>query len=989
MVIVYNISMFYQLQTKSSFSFYQSSVLIEDYALRASELNYGGIAICDENLYGYPALSQACEKYHLKPIFGYHISLSCSQDFTLSGSLYVLNEQGYLNLCKLLAEKVKVYSLPLLSKYHEGLALIINTDNDFYQENFLTMLSRDFIAYKKIFEDNFYFGISLYSQDDQKEVTSFYDYCKSYDYQTIAYPKCEYVRKNEAYKRNLLFVAKNFNPETDMVPQLEETGPYFLLSEKALSSIYRKEDIQATETFVNKINFTFFTKRGHLVTFENEDEKLKEDSIKGLQVKLNTTSLPKEYQERLDYELDVIKNMHFSSYFLVVDDYVRFAKNSGIKVGPGRGSAGGSLVAYALDITQVDPLRFDLTFERFLNPNRVTMPDIDIDFEDERRNEVVAYLKKKYGEDHISDIVTFVKLKPKSCLNMIGPVLGIQPNRLKKLTQSISDKASDFTQAKEDPIKKEAFLRLYQDPYYQRICDIAQSLMGLPINTSIHAPGAIISQDPIYLTCPVKEGKTGTVLYEYPNMEQLGFLKVDILALSNLTFLKHIEEKILANKKALPDIYHDLDNRQVYQILNQEDVVEIFQLDTSYGMRKTIRQIKPSRFTDLAATIALFRPGPMDYIPNFANRKHGKEKISYADHRLKEILDETYGIMVYQEQIMKAVQVLANFSLGEADLFRRAISKKQISKMEAYKEKFIAGCKNNGIEEKNANAIFMDIEKFAQYGFNKAHAYAYGLITYSLLYYKAFFPIEFYSTALEMESFSSYKVTAMIDELKKRHLKMKNPNINLSLKNQYRFMDSDIYLPLSIAAHGDKLIDDIMMEREQGPFTSFYDFAKRMDSKITTNDYRTIYSLIDAGCFDSLSKSRLAMKNDLDSYMGFAHFDYPIENIPPLSDNGEDIGEMLYLEKMALGKILSVRLSRIFYKENYHTFIVTDTSAMELANLVTIDDEDRHYRLYLEGKQNINKYDFILVKGNLPFKDNIAIHAEDVINCNRKVVKHE
>ena len=240
-----------------------------------------------------------------------------------------------------------------------------------------------------------------------------------------------------------------------------------------------------------------------------------------------------------------------------------------------------------------------------------------------------------------------------------------------------------------------------------------------------------------------------------------------------------------------------------------------------------------------------------------------------------------------------------------------------------------------------------------------------------------------------MESFSSYKVTAMIDELKKRHLKMKNPHINLSLKNQYRFMNSDIYLPLSIAAHGDKLIDDIMMERKQGPFSSFYDFAKRMDSKITTNDYRTIYSLIDAGCFDSLSKSRLAMKNNLDSYMGFAHFDYPIENIPPLSDNGEDIGEMLYLEKMALGKILSVRLSRIFYKENYHTFIVTDTSAMELANLVTIDDEDRHYRLYLEGKQNINKYDFILVKGNLPFKDNIAIHAEDVINCNRKVVKHE
>jgi DNA polymerase-3 subunit alpha len=981
--------MFYQLQTKTSFNFYQSSVLIDDYASRANELHYGGIAITDSNLYGYPALSQACEKYHLKPIYGFHISLDCSCDFSLEANLYVLNEQGYLNLCKLLAEKKETYSLPLLSKYHDGLALIVNTDPDYYHDNFLTMLSKDFLAYKKVFQDNFYFGISLYSLDDQNEVTTLYEYCKSYDYNTIAFPKCEYVRKIDAYKKNLLMVCKNFDSDKDNIPQLEETGPYFLLSEKALASVYRQEDIKATEDFYHKIDFTFFKKRGHLVTYKNEDEQLKEDSIKGLLAKLHLTSLPKEYEERLNYELSVIKNMHFSSYFLIVDDYVRYAKNSGIKVGPGRGSAGGSLVAYALDITQVDPLRFDLTFERFLNPNRVTMPDIDIDFEDERRNEVVSYLKKKYGEDHISDIVTFVKLKPKSCLNMIGPVLGVQANRLKKLTQSISDKATNFKEAKDDPIKGESFTKLYQDPYYQKICDIAESLMGLPINTSIHAPGAIISQDPIYITCPVRDGKTGTVLYEYPNMEQLGFLKVDILALSNLTFLKHIEEKIVANKKELPDIYADLDNPKVYQVLNQEDVVEIFQLDTSYGMRKTIRQIKPSSFTDLAATIALFRPGPMDYIPNFAARKHGKEKISYADTRLKDILDETYGIMVYQEQIMKAVQVLAGFSLGEADLFRRAISKKQISKMEAYKTKFIDGCKANKITQGNAENIFADIEKFAQYGFNKAHAYAYGLITYSLLYYKTFYPIEFYSTALEMESFSSYKVTSIIEELRKRHIKMRNPNINISLKSGYHFSDKDVYLPLNGAVHADKLVDAIDKERGNGPFTSFYDFAKRMDSYITQNDYKAIYSLIDGGCFDSLCKSRVAMKNSLDSYLGFAHFDYPIENIPPLKDDGEDIGEMLYLEKMALGKILSVRLPRIFYKEDYHTFIVTDTSALELANVVTIDDENRHYRLYLDQKQDISKYDFILVKGNIPFKDNIAIHAEDVINCNRKVVKHE
>lgn len=980
--------MFYQLNTITAYDFFHSSVSIEEYAKKAKAFSYGGIGIRDSNVYAFPSLAQNCQKEGLKPIFGYHISLDSSFQSCYEASLYIQNEQGYKNLCLILGEKRGNIPFSLLEQYSSGLAIVIHTNDDFYSNVYLSMISRDMIALKKIFKDNLYIGISLGSTTSQQEVFQLYDYCKTYQYQTIAFPLVKYIHKSDAYKTEILELSQQIKEDDEQEIDISREGPYFLLSEKVLEKIYRQEDLLQTQTFADKIDFVFFKKRGSSIVIDNEDEELKNLSYSGLKKKLSVDTLPLKYQERLDYELSVIKNMHFSSYFLIVEDYVRFAKKAGIKVGPGRGSAGGALVSYALDITDIDPIRFDLTFERFLNPERVTMPDIDIDFDDERRNEVVTYLKQKYSQERVCAITTFVRLKPKSTLNLIGPVLHVQENRLKRLTSSISDKAIDFEQAKKDPYKGQQFLKLYEDPYFKEICDVAQSLINLPVNTSLHAPGVIISQDVIYRSIPLKEGKVGAVAFEYPNMEALGFLKVDILALSNLSFIKHIEEKILATNKSLPDIYHDLENKKVYEVLNQLDLVDIFQLDASYGMKKTIQTMKPTCFSDLACAIALYRPGPMDHIIDFARRKNGEEKIVYDDDRLEPVLKETYGIMVYQEQIMKTLRVLASFSLAEADLFRRAISKKQVSKMEAYKSVFIKGCINNQIDEKKAEDIYKKIEKFAEYGFNKSHAYAYGLIAYTLLYYKALYPVEFYLTALEEESLSSNKAGDLLKELNKRGFVLKNPHINRSLLHRYALFDKAIYAPLLATGNSDNFFAELIKEREKGEFISFYDFVRRMSPFIQRDDDKMILSIIDSGAFDCFCKNRPALKEVLSSYIDFAHFDLDEKSVPPIKQVEVDLGQLFLLEKQIIGRILSCPLEKVFSKRYYHTFIISDVSTRDLSHIITVENEEKKFRIRLPNNLVAEKYDFVLLKGQLPYKSGEYWNVEDIIICQRKVIKN-
>lgn len=975
-----------QFNTHTSYRFSSSTILPEEYVKRGKELGYTSLAVCDTNLYAYPSFADACEKEGIKALFGYETKLGSSRVYPYTAYLFIKDEQGYRNLCELIALKEEVIGTQLLRKYHEGLVLILGTNQNFFSTPFLTAISPDVLTYREIFGEDFYFGLEIYSSLDQEEALTLYQYLFDHGYKSLAFPKAEYLRKDDAYKTALLEKAR----AKEIASSLPKEGPYFLLSPKALNSIYRMQDIAEADNLAEKMNFSFFEKRGEMISYPDEDNVLRRKAQAGLEKRVGSP-VPKVYQERLDYELSVISSMHFSSYFLIVEDYVSFAKNSGIRVGPGRGSAGGSLVAYALSITEVDPIRFDLTFERFLNPYRKTMPDIDIDFIDTRRDEVAAYLKRKYGERHTATIITFPRLKPKSCLNLIGPALGFNENRLKNLTKEIDDKATTFQEALASKMHGYRFQRLYADPYYRKICDIAESLLGLPYNTSIHAPGVILSKDEIYHTCPMSEGMYGTVEYEYPYMERMGFLKMDILSLSNLSFLEDIENRIHENGKKLPDIYHDLDNPKVYETLNRLDLYGIFQLDTSSLMRKTVEEIHPECFADMTSVIALCRPGPMAYIHTFAQRKKGLEKVTYREERLRPILEPTYGIMVYQEQIMKVVQVAANFTLGEADLFRRAISKKDLSKMEAYKEKFLKGCIANNISEENAQALFEDIEKFASYGFNKAHAYAYALITYTLLYEKTFFPEEFYGACLSETNLANSKSNSLVRELSRNGYKLKNPSLNQSLSDSVLFNGKKILVPFSaVSSYSDNTVKVILEKRKQGPFSSFYDFVRRTP-ELSGNDNRYLLALIDGGAFDAFSKSRVAMKKNLPLYYSYARMGFKEEDLPPLRDDGEDIGEMLLLEKLALGRILSVPLERVVSREHYRTFIVSDTSLLELSHTITIEDASSRYRLTLTKGEKPEKYSFVLVSQQDLYDTHSTYLSENSIRLlfqERKVVKH-
>lgn len=970
----------YQLCTTTAYEIGNSVILPDSYAKRAQELGYNSIAVTDDNIRCYPSFADACSECGIRPIFGLKITLSSSKTYPYKGYLYIKDEEGYKNICYLLSTKEKVIGIDFLKYHHEGLKLVIQADNDnFFQDYFLTTISKDVFAYRKIFKDDFAFGITINSKEDKEDAITFYTYCKNNEYKVLAFPEIRYLLKPESKKLDLFKAGINKEHYVE-----KEDGPYFLLSEKALTAIYRECDIEECEDFFKDCIFQFFIKRGNLITFDDEDETLKKEAYNGLKERFGS-AIKQEYLGRLEYELSVIKEMKFSSYFLLVKDYVSYAKRNDIKVGPGRGSAGGSLVAYALSITEIDPIKYDLSFERFLNPKRKTMPDIDIDFDDEKRNKVVEYLVKRYGESHVCTIRTYSCLKPKSALKLIGPALSVQENRIKEICRFIPDNAKTFEEALNDNSWSSRKLKeLLSDTYYQDLVNKAKGLLKLPVNLSFHAPGVIVSKDEIYLTCPRENGQFGTVEFEYPYMERLGFLKVDILSLSNLTFIKKIEDEIVKSDKSIPNIENNLNDEETFNTLNRLDLAEIFQLDATIGMKQTIQQVKPRQFTDIPAILSLYRPGPKDYISLYADRKNGVKKITYSDSRLEPILKETYGIMVYQEQVIKAVQVLASFSASDADLFRRAISKKNIAKMEMYKEQFLEGTKKNGINKDKALEIYQDIEKFANYGFNKSHAYCYSMITYRLLYYKTHFFEEFYRVAFRENSLSSIGGYNLIKEITKKKIHFHVPNINHSLKDDILFDCDKVYLPFkAVSGIDDDLIDIIIEERNNGLFVSFYDLIKRIESKTNKNNRRTLLNLIMAGGLDELSKNRKAMEEHMNQYFDFAKMSFPDEMIPDLEDVKEDIGERLAEEKSKLGMIFSKSLSSIAKKEGFKTLIITDTSKVDYDHTVTASSEAADYQIRLTKEEVLKKNDIVLVDADFDTKFK-TIKPNKIILCRKE-----
>ena len=918
---------FYQLQTVSCYDFGKSSIKLDEYLSRLIKYGYKGGGISDfNNLTSFPYLDKAFKKSNLKPIFSSIFKVKINEYYFLL-DLIVLNEQGYINIVKLYNLHKDEYSLQDLINYKTGLACVIKTEDDNFKNiMFLEEYSFVFNDLSKVYED-FYFGIEIYSDLDSKLIDTLRDFILSRGYKSIAFPKVAYLDKDKGFKAYKILNAITNKTKINQ-DDLLKPGPFFLLTTNVVSKIYLEKEILSIQDIVNKISFDFIKTRGGLLEFKDIDSKkeLYDLSIKGLKNKLGD-NIPSLYLSRLNYELDIIDKMHFNSYFLIVGDYVNYFRSTGTKIGPGRGSCVGSLVAYSLNITLIDPLKYDLLFERFLNLLRQGMPDIDIDVEPNKREEIFNYFKNKYGDDKVSLILTFSNLKAKSSLRRIGEVfLDIPSQRVDSLSKLISKKEEDMSF--NEILKSNSRFNLKcKDSYYQQLVKLANLILNYPINTSIHASGVIISKDSLFDLVPTKIGSINTSLYEYETLEEMGFLKLDVLALNNLTFIHDIENLIIKHNKKLVDPYSNLNDKKTYEVLNNLDVVDIFQLDT-YSGKDVLNKIKVNSINDLSLVLALNRPGPAKNVPLFAKRKNEHAQYKLISPILEDILKPTYGILVYQEQIIQIATKLALFSPSDADQFRKAVSKKNAQKLISLKQGFINGCVKNNIDEKDANNIFNLIEEFASYGFNKSHSIAYSFISYALAYYKANYIEEFYQVSLNNTSIPSSKFISIYQELKRRSIDIVNPSINVS-NLECTYFNNEFYLGFNYIQGFDKTISQTIIENrnKNGKYKSLVDFLSRIDLEKLSNIQMT--NFINSGALDEFNYSRDSLLENIHNIQ--LSFKFNVEKslnmLPEISLKDDKYTTLDYINEVnSIGVNLTMHISNMIVGERKYSnlFIISN-----------------------------------------------------------------
>jgi len=624
--------------------------------------------------------------------------------------------------------------------------------------------------------------------------------------------------------------------------------------EKLFSDV--PEAVANTQRIAEQCNFEFEIGVNKLPVFPlpegtSADDYLKELCFKRLQEKPELQKRG-EVSVRLDYELTVIKEMGFASYFLIVQDFVNWAKSKRIVVGPGRGSVGGSLVAYVLKITNINPLQYDLLFERFLNPGRASLPDIDLDFADYRRDEVISYVAEKYGSDKVAQIITFGTMAARAVLRDVGRALGYEYGYCDRMAKMIPF-SHDLGQALEEVAE---FRELYDnDEKTKRLIDLAQKLEGVARHASTHACGVVIAAQPLHflvpLQHPTQNDQNIVTQYEMHSIEDLGLLKMDFLGLKNLSVIEDTLRRIYVIHQKNIDIDNiPQDDPKAYELFQDGNTVGIFQVESG-GMQRYLKELKPTEFEDIIAMIALYRPGPMELIPDYIARKHGRKEITYIHEKLKPILETTQGICIYQEQLMRIAQELAGFTLAEADVLRKAVGKKIKSLLEEQHEKFVSGMVKNNIERKVANQLWEWVLPFARYGFNKSHSAAYATIAYQTAWLKTHYPVEFMSALLTAERNDIERIAFLIEETKKMGIEVLPPDINESFsnfsvvpdKNQIRFG------LLAIKNVGEGIVEAIIKERKQhGSYLSIQDFISRISS--TNLNKKSLESLIKAGAFD-------------------------------------------------------------------------------------------------------------------------------------------
>ena len=805
------------------------------------------------------------------------------------------------------------------------------------------------LTYNEIFgQGNFFLELQDHNLPEQKEVNaSLVKLSKELNIPLVATNDVHYVDKEDSKAHDVLLCIQMGKTLNDPARMIFGTQEFYLKSREEMEELfpYALEALDNTEKIAQRCNVEFDFNTIHLPNYEvpegyTTSSYLEELCYKGLHERYENPS--QEIIDRLEYELGVINKMGYVEYFLITWDFINFAKENGIMVGPGRGSAAGSIVAYTLKITDIDPIKYNLLFERFLNPERISMPDIDIDFCYERREEVIDYVKRKYGADHVAQIITFGTMGAKLAIRDVGRVLDIPYNKVDKIAKEIPN-ALGMTIDKALETNPNLKAMYEQDQETKTIINISKELEGMLRHASTHAAGVVISKNPIDEYVPLyKHQDAISTQFTMTTLEELGLLKMDFLGLRTLTVIRDALDLIEKNHGVKIDFSKmDYDDPKVFELLSTGNTLGVFQMESA-GMRSFMKQLKPSNFEDIVAGISLYRPGPMDSIPTYLEYKHNPEKITYMHEKLKPIMEVTYGCLIYQEQVMEVVRELGGYSYGRSDLVRRAMGKKKMDVMEEERQYFIhgktdengnveiAGCVRNGVDEQTANKIFDDMIDFAKYAFNKSHAAAYGVIAYETAYLKAYYPVEFMAALITSVMGNTDKVVEYIRECNALNIKVLKPDINKSFA-KFSVEDNNIRFGLAAVKNvGVNIINNIVIEREtNGTFTDFMNLIKRLDSKDINK--RVIESLIKCGGFDGMGYNRASLmmgyekvlesvslerkKNVkgqislFDGFDGFGQteeidkFENEITSIPNIQEFEER--EKLALEKEVLGMYVS------------------------------------------------------------------------------------
>ena len=788
------------------------------------------------------------------------------------------NETGYRNLVKLtsIAHTKGFYYKPridwnLLEQHHEGLiatsACLAGPINAHMIAGEMDQAKANAIRLKEIFGDDFYVELQNHGlPEDRVVMEQAPKLAKELGIKVVVSNDAHYVNKDHAAAHNvLLHITKDasFAKETafDVRRDLRYRVPeMYLKTQDEMKKIFKDhpEGIENTEEIAEKVDLTIPTdlqmplfpipEESDATTLEDYLEEL---TMKGLEERYPV--LTSEILDRIGFELKVIKTMGYAGYFLIVQDFIRAARDMGIRVGPGRGSAAGSLVAYALKITNIDPIKYDLLFERFLNPDRVSMPDIDIDFSDDKREKVIEYVKEKYGADAVAQIITFGTLSSRAVLKDVGRVLGIDLGTINSITEKIPvvmGRVHKLKEALELPELK--WLKTSKDQKLKDLIEFSSVLEGFARNSSLHAAGVVIAPGPISDYVPVYQTPSTEPASQYnmKYLEEAGLLKMDFLGLRTLSIIDNTLDLVKANHGVDIDMDEiDYGDAVTYEMVGRGQTLAVFQFE-SEPMQNALRKLKPERLEDLIAMNALYRPGPMDNIPDFIDRKHGRKEITYLHPKMEPILATTYGIIVYQEQVMQLVQQLAGFSLAGADLMRRAMGKKDTALMEEQRIKFLQGAKETSdIDEKLGGEIFDLIQKFASYGFNKSHSAAYSYLAFQTAWLKAHYPAEFLAANMTAELNDQKKIVALIDEAKRFGISVLPPDVNRSLATFAAAQDVIYFGMAAIKGVGITAVEEVVKARVEAPFTSIFDFAARVDSKVVNK--RVLEALVCSGAFDS------------------------------------------------------------------------------------------------------------------------------------------